>query len=214
MGRSVLVTVVLILALALTLAAAAFAMFVSVAVGMIVGMFVLVVVVVVVAMPMTVAASAALVVLMAVGVSVVEFFGGRSADVDDADFKVERLTGQRMIGVDGDLGVAHIGDDDVARTGLRVGGEVHARLDALNTFESIARHGADELLEAFAVAFVGGYGDLQIFTGRPARQLPLQPRHNLARAMKVGHRITTLGAVDHLPGVVPQCVLEEHDGLV
>ena len=80
----------------------------------------------------------------AVGVAVVELLRGRVANLDDLHGEVQRLAGQRVVGVDRDVVLVDADDRHDARAVVRLRLELHADLDVLHAGELRAWHGLHE----------------------------------------------------------------------
>lgn len=65
----------------------------------------------------------------AVYMAVFQLFGGSVTNLGNLHIKFKRLTGQRMIAIDRDDSVGDLDDRDHAWTLIRLGMELHARLD-------------------------------------------------------------------------------------
>src|SRR5688500_3750603 len=95
-----------------------------------------------------------------VGVAVGEFLGGGVADVHDLHVEIQRLPGERVVGVHGDVLVVHGDDGDDAGAVAALGGELHAGTDVGYACEPLARDGLNEGRILPAVGLVRGDGGL------------------------------------------------------
>lgn len=144
----------------------------------------------------------------AVDVAVRQFFFARLADVGDLDGEVQRLAGERVVAVDGDVVALDLAHGHVDGALVVAALELHARLEVFHALECRARHHLDQFRVARAVAFLGCHVDLELVTGRAAFQCLFQARHDMAFAMDVGQRLTPVRTVDDVALVVGQRVVE------
>ena len=77
---------------------------------------------------------------LAVDVAVRELFFARVTHAGDLDGEMQRLPGQRVVPVDGDIVAFDLGDGDVDAALVVTALELHARLQVFHALERGARH--------------------------------------------------------------------------
>src|SRR5690606_14676023 len=84
-------------------------------------------------------AASVLVATFAMDMAVLDFLGGGIAHFGDFHCEMQGFTGQRVVAVDSDFIVAHVGNGKQAYAHAGLGLELHARLQVINTFKRGAR---------------------------------------------------------------------------
>ena len=126
-------------------------------------------------------------------VAVLNLFCRCFANVGDIDIKMQCLTRQWMIGVNGDIFVVHRFYYDQLYLATRtLGLELHANFDLVHTLESVARNSLNQLWVHFAVGISRLNCHFQCIAGNFAFQFALQPGDDTTVAVQVCERLTAL----------------------
>ena len=131
----------------------------------------------------------------AVHVAVLDFFLACFTNGRDLNVKVEVLTRQRMVAIYNDGVAFDFLDGNHQRAALSLRLELHARLDALDALERIARHFLHQLFLNFAVTLFRGNFDVQFVASSAAFKLFFQARDDVARAVEIRQRLSAFGTV-------------------
>lgn len=150
----------------------------------------------------------------AVNMAVRQLFLAGCAYIGYFDRKVQGLAGEWMVAVDEYLAVLDLGDGDVDLALRTTALELHAGLDVFDALERFARHFLHQLGVMHAITFLGRHVSLELVADGSAFHLLLQARNDLATAMQISQRIATFGAVDDLPLIVGQGVMEGGNGIL
>src|SRR5690606_15876573 len=135
-------------------------------------------------------------------------FVGGFAHVGDAHVEVQGLARQRVVAVDADLAVADRDHGHQHRALAAVGLELHARLDAVDALERLARHVLHQAFDALAIGLGRRHVDGQRLAGATAFQRLLQAGDDVAAAVEIAERMVFRRTVQDLACVVGEDVVE------
>ena len=160
-------------------------------------------------MRMTVATTATLmvVIILAMHMTVGNFFGCRRTHITYRDLEVQVYTSQRVVGINLDELFAHFnyGHRTVAIIGICNKGIAFRDFHAVEQF---ARNALHQVIIVFAIGFGGIHIQFEAVTDGAVIQRLFQTRNQKAGPMQVNQRLMAFGAVQHVAGLVRNGIVE------
>jgi hypothetical protein len=149
-----------------------------------------------------------------VSVTVLKLLLGGAANAGQLNIKVEGLTRERMISVQGDIGFIKLYNtrwDLISLRGYEFNNEANG--DIIWKITLSAGKGDNHLLISIAVSLIRGDLNLESGTGGFANERVLKTRNYLSVAVKIHKGIATLRGIEHLPSLIRKGIVECHDGI-
>ena len=162
-----------------------------------------------VVMRMTVATTATLmvVIILAMHMTVGNFFGCRRTHIAYRDLEVQVYTSQRVVGINLDELFAHFnyGHRTVAIIGI---GDESIAFGHFHAVKQLARYALHQLVVVFAIGFGGIHIQFEAVTDGAVIQRLFQARNQETGPMQVNQRLMAFGAVQHVAGLVRNGIVE------
>ena len=151
-----------------------------------------------------------LVTASSVGMAMLLFFVCGVPHFEDLNFEVQGLSRQGVLV--GQQCIFPVESDDPDRHLLSPivgGGECHTDLN-LDVIREVAQWHPDGWTSVVdTIGILGSHARLQLLPGTPPLELLLQPRNDVSAPVKIGHGCAIGRAVDLLPIIVGEAIVEE-----
>ena len=145
------------------------------------------------------------------GMAVGEFGEFGRTDGHNLDIKMQGLTSELMVAVEGDFFAFDLLDREDAHAEIGLSVETHADLRRVGA-EGVERDQLEELIAVFAVAELRRDEDALGVAGDEAVDALLEARDDILGAVEILHRAAIAGGVDDVALVVLQGVFDGDDG--
>ena len=151
----------------------------------------------------------------AVNVAMGQLFFAGFAHFGNFHIEVQGRARQRMVAIHGDVVAFNFSDGEQTRACIGLCLELHARQHFFHAFKGVARHGLDQAVMTFAVAFSRFHFDIQLVARLLAGEGIFQAGDDVAMAVQVGQWFVALaGRVQGGTRVIGQGVVDCHYGIV
>lgn len=142
---------------------------------------------------------------------VLQLIRARFPHIYNLDFKIQVLAGKRMISVDSHIITVNGNDRHGNRPMVGVGLETHSHLKIFNPLKTILRNNLSQLFVERTVGVFRGNPNFDLVTGFFPLQGILQTADDIAISVQVIQRVARTRCVQHLPGIIFQCVIYAYD---
>ncbi len=136
-----------------------------------------------------------------------EFLGAGITNADDLYVEMQRLPGQRMIGINRNVLVIDIHYAHHVDAAWRACLKLHADFDLVQATKIGAGNRLDELGIVLAIGFLGADRDFERLATCLSLKGSFEARDDIALPMNVLERPSAVGCINDLPVVTGQCVI-------
>lgn len=150
----------------------------------------------------------------AVDVAMAEFFGGRSANINDFNVEVQSLAGEGMVSIDSDFGLGDFDDSNDFNAVICLRLELHADFEIFHAGELSAGHRLDHLRIFFTVTVFRTDSGFEFITLLFADELTLETRNDVAETDDKSEWLMANRRIDDIAFVVFNSVVHHNNGIV
>lgn len=149
-----------------------------------------------------------------VDVAVFEFFFRCGTDGDDFDIEVQRLTGERVVGVNGDRIVINPDDGHHPRTIRRIGLEFITKFDFVRAGKTVSLHFGHQRIVVRAITVFGRNHDGKGIAYRLPGERRFESGNDVVCPVEIDQRRAPSRRVQDIPVVILKGVVDTDNGLI